>query len=190
MSAERAQPQRRTIALIGLRGSGKTTVGRILADLLHGQCVDVDEVILRESGRPRHGRACGSIREIFEIEGEEGFRRRERDAIAAITVSPPAVMSVGGGAVLDESNRNALARVATVVWLTAPAQVLWERVSSDPATVDSRPPLSELNGLAELEKLATQRRETYEESADLVVDTEGRSPSQVARAIIEGLGYG
>lgn len=182
MSGEQAEPQRRTIALIGLRGSGKTTVGRILADLLDGRCIDADEVIQRESGL--------SIRRMFEREGEEGFRRRERAVIARITLSPPAVMSVGGGAVLDESNRKAITEVATVVWLTAPAQVLWERISADPTTAASRPSLTDLTGVAELEQLATQRREKYESVADLVINTDGLSPPQVAQAIIQRLADG
>lgn len=177
MSGKPAGSPRRTIALIGLRGSGKTTVGRILADLLDGQCIDVDEVIQGESEL--------SISEIFEREGEEGFRQREREVIAKIASSPPAVVSVGGGAVLDEANAEVLAKMATVVWLTAPAQVLWERISADPKTAGSRPSLTDLSGVAELEQLATQRRTSYERLADLVMDTEGLSPSQVAQAILD-----
>lgn len=182
MSRERNRPQPRTIALIGLRGSGKTTVGRILADLLDAECIDADELIQRESGL--------SISEIFEHEGEEGFRRREREVIARIASSPPAVVSVGGGAVLDASNRKALAEVATVVWLTAPTQVLWERISTDPKTAESRPSLTDLSGVAELERLGAQRGEKYKEAADLVIDTGALSPRQVAQAIIDKLGEG
>lgn len=194
MSGKRTDPpsglahsQRRTIVLIGLRGSGKTTVGRILADLLDGQCIDADEVIQREAGRQTR-RACRSISEIFKLEGEEGFRRREREVIAKIALSPPAVVSVGGGAVLDEANAEVLTKIATVVWLTAPAQVLWERISADPKTAGSRPSLTDLSGVAELEQLATQRFESYERLASQVIDTEGLSPSQVAQAILENLG--
>lgn len=181
MSGEPTGSRRRTIALIGLRGSGKTTVGRILAGLLGGECIDADEVIQRESKL--------SISNIFEREGEEGFRRREREVIAKIASSPPAVVSVGGGAVLDEANAQVLASIATVVWLTAPAQVLWERISADPSSAGSRPSLTDLSGVAELEQLATQRHASYERAADLAVDTEGLSQSQVAQTILDILTF-
>ena len=179
MSGNQTGNGRRTIALIGLRGSGKTTVGRMLADLVDGEWVDVDEVIQRESGL--------SISTIFETEGEAGFRRREREAIAQIASSPPAVVSVGGGAVLDVANAKVLKSMATVVWLTAPPSVLWKRISTDSHGLDSRPPLTDLDGLAEMEELERCRRLVYETMADFVIDTEGRSPSQVARAILAKL---
>lgn len=169
----------RSIVLIGLRGSGKTTVGRILAEQLGGACVDSDEVIQRESGK--------SIAEIFEQEGEAGFRQRERDAVVRIVDHPPQVISIGGGAVLDESNAKSLASVGTIVWLIAPASELWKRIQRDASTTTSRPPLTDLDGVAELEQLAVSRSPTYERVADIVIDTSEQSPRQVARAIMDKL---
>lgn len=175
MTDQTTRPPKRSIALIGLRGSGKTTVGRILGARLGAEAVDVDEIIEQESGQ--------SIAEIFAQEGEAGFRQREREAIARTVAAPPAVISVGGGAILDKSNATALAQVATIVWLTAPSRVLWERLAKDPATPSSRPPLTDRDGMAELEELARERSPIYQRVADLVIDTTELSPKQVAEAI-------
>ena len=175
MTVQTTRSPKRSIALIGLRGSGKTTVGRILGERLGVETDDIDAIIERESGQ--------TIAEIFAKEGEAGFRQREREAIARTVTRPPAVISVGGGAVLDKSNATALAQVATIVWLTAPSGILWARISKDPTTPTSRPPLTSLDGMAELEKLAKERSPIYERLADLVIETEELTPKQVAEAI-------
>jgi shikimate kinase/GNAT superfamily N-acetyltransferase len=164
-----------TIALIGLRGCGKSMVGRQLAELRGGECVDTDEVVVRLAGK--------SVAAIFADEGEAGFRRRERKVIAQVVAAPPTVVSVGGGAVLDERNVEALRRVATLVWLTAPVEVLWQRVSADRNTATSRPSLTDRPGLKELEHLLAVRSAAYQRAADLVMDTAGRTPSQVAEEV-------
>lgn len=176
MTTGGAQHKRRCIALIGLRGSGKTTVGRQLADLLDGKCVDTDDLVVEQAGQ--------SIAAIFAQEGEAGFRRREREAIKGLLATPPAVISVGGGAVLDERNVEALRRVATLVWLTAPPDVLWQRILSDRAGSESRPPLTDRIGRDEIEHLLAQRSPLYEQAADVAVDTTRRTPREVAEAII------
>ena len=176
MTTDGTQRLRATIALIGLRGCGKSTVGRQLAELLGGECVDTDEVLVRLAGK--------SVAAIFADEGEAGFRRREREVIAQIVAAPPKVVSVGGGAVLDERNVEALRRVATLVWLTAPVEVLWQRVSADRNTVTSRPALTDRPGLKELEHLLAVRSAVYRRAADLIVDTAGRTPFQATEAIV------
>ncbi len=168
---------KQVIALIGLRGSGKSTVGCALADLLGGECVDTDERITHEAGR--------SIADIFADEGEDGFRRREREAVAQILASPPAVISVGGGAVLDEGTARHLKSVATVVWLVAPAQLLWKRISADDKTPRSRPPLADRSGPAGLQQLLDERAATYEYVADFVVNTTEESPRNIAETIAQ-----
>jgi len=168
--------RRGSIALIGLRGSGKTTVGRELAALLGGLCVDTDDLVVRHSGK--------SIDAIFEEEGEDGFRRRERDAVTRIITDPPAVISLGGGAVLDEENVRALRRVATLVWLTAPVEVLRQRIASDETSSESRPALTGLSGPEEVERLLRERSAFYERAADLVIDTSGNMPRAIARAVL------
>ncbi|MDO8629388.1 MAG: type I 3-dehydroquinate dehydratase, partial [Phycisphaerales bacterium] len=118
-AASHARPRApgvRCVALVGFRGSGKTTVGRTLAEFLGGDCIDTDDLIVKAAGR--------TIADIFADEGEAGFRQREAEVIRWVVATPPAVLSVGGGAVLDERNVQALRSVAAIVWLTAPASVL------------------------------------------------------------------
>ncbi len=179
MTTARGKREKPSIALIGLRGSGKSAVGRELATLLGGQCVDIDELVVEAAGR--------SITAVFDQEGEPGFRRRERNAVAQVVAAAPAVISVGGGALLDENNVRTLKQVATLVWLTAPVEVLRQRVASDRTTADSRPPLTERAGLVELKQLLAERSPIYEHAADLTVDTEHRTPREVARAIAAAL---
>jgi len=178
----RRDSEKPSIALIGLRGSGKSSVGRELASLLGGQCVDTDQLVVEAVGK--------SIAKIFEDEGEAGFRRRECDAIAQVVATRPAVISVGGGAVLSEQNVRALRQVATIVWLTAPIDVLWERVCADTNAAESRPPLTEHAGRAELERLQRERTPIYANVADLTIDTAQRSIPEVGHAIAAALGRG
>jgi shikimate kinase len=98
------------------------------------------------------------------------------------------VISVGGGAVLSDQSVRALRHVATIVWLTAPIDVLWERISADTTAADSRPPLTEHSGRAELEVLESERLPMYEDVADLTVDTSNRTIREVAQAIATALG--
>ena len=179
-TVRRSDSEKPSIALIGLRGSGKSTVGRELASLLGGHCVATDRLVVETAGK--------SIARIFEEEGEAGFRRRERDAIMQVVTTPPAVISVGGGAVLLEQNVRVLRQVATIVWLTAPIDVLWERICTDTAAADSRPRLTEHTGRAELEALESERLPIYQNAADLTVDTTQRSIQEVAQVIATALG--
>ncbi len=175
MTASGVEHSKPCVALIGLRGCGKSTVGRKLAELIGGDCVDTDDFIVQQAGK--------SISAIFHEEGEAGFRQREREAIAHVSANPPAVISVGGGAVLDEENVRVLKKAAVLVWLTAPAEVLWRRIASDQATADSRPPLTDRGAREELEHLLLERGPLYEQAADIVIDTQQSTPLEVARAI-------
>ena len=182
MSTGATCARRPTIALIGIRGCGKTTVGRQLATILGGDLLDTDARIVQLAGK--------SIAAIFVEEGEAGFRRREREVISRISADPPAVVSVGGGAVLDDHNVETLRRTATVVWLTAPVETLWERIRGDETTAASRPPLTDRPGLKELEHLLSARASVYARAADFTVDTTGRTPLQVAEVILKELDTG
>lgn len=179
MTADANRSGHVSIALIGLRGSGKSTVGAILARLMDIQFVDTDEIIISQAGR--------SIAAIFAEEGEAGFRRRECDAVSEVAANPPGVISVGGGAIVNESNVQRLQGVATIVWLTAPVDVLWARISADQRTDDTRPGLTDRSGADELRRLLTQREPLYARAADLIVDTTGLEPPSVARRIMMDL---
>jgi 3-dehydroquinate dehydratase/shikimate dehydrogenase len=167
---------RNAVALIGLRGSGKTTVGRELAAMLQVPFFDTDELITVEAGK--------SISEIFETEGETGFRARERRAVARAVETAPSVISVGGGAILDATNVTALRRSATIIWLAAPPEILYERIAADAASAASRPALTTLEGPDELERLLQERRPQYESAADVTIHTTGRTPTDLARQIV------
>ena len=170
----------RPVALIGFRGSGKSTVGRELAGLLRGHFIDTDDVIATQAGK--------SITAIFRDEGEDGFRQRERKVIQQIVGSPPAIIGVGGGAVMDRQNVEPLKKVATVVWLRARPEVLWERIAQDAATPETRPALTRLSGLQEVEQLLTQRTPYYQRAADIIIDTVQAKPRDIAVKITEQLG--
>lgn len=169
----------RSVALIGLRGCGKTSVGAALAIRLGGDRVDTDELVVQRAGH--------SIADIFATEGEVGFRTYERDVIAELVQAPPCVISVGGGAILDERNVADLRGVARLVWLTAPPGVLWSRVAADPNSDDTRPPLTDKSDAAEIVYLLDRRKALYQRAADLTVDTDGRSVAEVVETIVAWL---
>ncbi len=161
------------IVLIGYRGSGKTRVGRIVAEQRDEQFVDIDELIVHFAGR--------DIATIFSEEGEHGFRNRERKCIEMSTAVPNRVISAGGGAVESPDTRELLRNYGTVVWLSAPADVLWSRISSDPASVINRPNLAG-GGLSEVVEILEKRTPLYAQTSHVTVDA-SRSPNDVARDI-------
>src|SRR5205807_4432558 len=133
------------------------------------------------------------VPDIFATQGERAFRALESQAVADACASPvPAVVACGGGAVLDPSNRRRLGPAGTVVWLQAPAGVLAERVGTGdgrPLLVDpSGAPRAQTHVTATLERLATLREPSYASLADVVVDTAGRSPSEVAAEVLQAAG--
>jgi shikimate kinase len=159
-----------------MMGSGKTTVGRLVATRLGWAHVDSDEQVCRRTGR--------TVREIFETDGEAAFRLEETKALrAAVSEEPrgPAVVSVAGGAVLDEENRRLLGDTGAIVWLEAPPHVLATRVR---AGADHRPLLG-ADPEAALARLQTQRRPIYADLADLTVDAGDRNPTQLADEVVE-----
>jgi shikimate kinase len=168
-----AEPER--LYLVGMMGSGKTTVGRVVASRLGWAFVDSDEQVCQRTGR--------TVREIFETDGEAAFRREETAALRSVALGEPptaAVVAVAGGAVLDPSNRQLLGETGAVVWLEAPASVLATRVH---AGVDHRPLLGDDPATA-LADLAAQRAPLYEDLADHVIDVADRPPTQIADELV------
>jgi shikimate kinase len=149
---------RRNIYLVGLMGAGKTTVGRQLAKRLVRPFLDSDHEIVARTGVP--------IPTIFEIEGEDGFRRREAQTIHELTESDNLVMATGGGVVINPENRQRLHDTGWVVYLDVPPALLYERTRHD----RNRPLLNVPDPLARLEELYAIRDPLYREIAHVVID--------------------
>ena len=152
-------------------GAGKSAVGRQLARLLQREFFDSDAEIERRTGV--------DIPFIFEKEGEEGFRRRERDVIAELATREGIVLATGGGAVLDPDNRAALASSGVVVYLEASVAQQLERTRLS----NNRPLLDAPDPAERLAALLRQRDPLYRELAELVVPTDGRMVKEVAQEI-------
>ncbi len=168
---------KRIIFLIGYRGSGKSTVGRVLADRLGWTFADADTVLEERFGQ--------SIREIFAQEGEAGFRDKESAILKELCARRDVVIATGGGVVLRDENRVQLRTHGYVVWLTADAATLWARIQADHTTAARRPALT-TGGIAEVEQLLAIREPLYRATADIVVPVATVSPEQAADAILAG----
>jgi len=164
------------IVLIGFMGSGKTMAGRVLAQKLEVEFVDTDALVEDESGMP--------VADIFEREGETGFRAREADAARAVLGDKvPRIVALGGGAPAQEEIRALLSRPGVVTtYLKVSLDEVRRRLGDD----DARPMLQ----VADLEKLFDERRGIYEGVADVTVDTDGRGPEDVADEIARRAGHG
>lgn len=150
--------QNDNIYLVGLMGAGKTTVGRQLAKRLGRRFFDSDHEIEARTGV--------KIPTIFEIEGEDGFRKREAQTIAELTAESGIVLATGGGVILNPDNRRQLHDTGWVVYLNVPPRLLYERTRHD----RNRPLLRVPDPLAKLEELHKARDPLYREAAHLVLD--------------------
>ncbi|MEZ5996337.1 MAG: shikimate kinase [Hyphomonadaceae bacterium] len=164
----------RTVALVGLMGAGKTTIGRRLAQALDLPFADADDAIAAAAGR--------SIADIFAERGECEFRRGERQVIARLLDGPPLVLATGGGAFIDARTRALMKQHAISVWLKAPLDVLMKRV----AKRDHRPLLKEDDPRAVMEKLMDERYPVYAE-ADLTIETGTGPHNSAVAAILDAL---
>jgi shikimate kinase len=163
------------VVLIGMMGTGKTSIGRPVAARLGRRFLDSDEQVERRTGR--------TVREIFEADGEAAYRRLESEALAAALAEPePAVVAAAGGVVIDPANRELLRRAGTVIWLDAPPEVLARRIVDG----DHRPLLGD-DPLATLTRLAAEREGWYREVADAVVDVGGRTEAEAVEAVLDVL---
>ena len=150
----------RHLVLVGLMGTGKTTIGRRCAERLDRPFVDTDDVVETLTGMP--------FTEFWAAHGEAGFRSLEKQAVADVSESPePLVIASGGGAVLDAENRARFRATGVVVWLQAPVEVLVRRVG----TGASRPLLAG-DPAGALRRLGATREATYEAAAHATVDTD------------------
>ena len=165
-------PYRRPIFLVGMMGAGKTTIGRGLARLLGREFLDLDHEI--------EGRCGVRIAHIFDIEGEEGFRRRECSVLEQCSCEPDLVLATGGGAVLAPENRSILKARGVVVYLRATPEALYSRVARD----RSRPLLQTPDPQGRIRELLAMREPLYEEVADIVFDTGTMPVVQVVKSLL------
>ena len=166
----------RTVALVGMMGVGKSTVGKKLADSLSAPFVDSDDEIERAAGL--------SVHEIFRMHGEPEFRRGERRVIERLLKGPPIVLATGGGAYMDAGTRALLKQTATTIWLRADLDLIWKRVNRR----DTRPLLKQENPKQVLADLLTVRAPIYAE-ADFAIDSGDGPASDAVKAIREAMGF-
>ena len=165
------------ILLIGYRGTGKTTVGRLLAKQLGWTFADCDDHIEAGAGR--------SVADIFETEGEPGFRDREAAGLRDLCGRDRIVVATGGGVILRPANREMLRNAGFVVWLVASPATVYSRLMNDPINASRRPNLTSEGGLDEVRTLIAEREAQYRELADFVADADAPSPEAVATAILK-----
>lgn len=164
------------IFLIGFMGSGKTTIGGLLAKRLGWSFADLDDLIARSAGL--------TVTEIFAREGEEGFRRRETEAVRAAAAGRQSVVATGGGAACRDENLALMLASGRVVGLAVSAAEAVRRAgtrSGRPLLDDSADPLAAATALL-------SARQSFYARAHLQVETEGRTPDEAVNAILGGLG--
>ncbi len=171
------------LVLVGYRGTGKSTVGCLVAEAMNRKFLDVDVEIEAQSGQ--------SIAAIFAQAGESGFRDWEERTLAVLLESnPTAVVATGGGSVMREQNRRRLQAFGHIVWLTADPDELARRLLADERSQKSRPALTSVGLIDEIATVLTERTPIYKQLADTVIETGAKSPEQVAAAVLESVASG
>src|SRR4051794_20015250 len=167
-----------SVVLIGYRGSGKTTIGRKLADRLWQQCVDTDELVVKKAGK--------SIKEIFEQEGEAGFRALEAGVIREALKLEDHVIALGGGALDREEIRQAVkASGHRVIYLKCDPEELLKRIQADPTTAEARPNLTSLGGgIEEIKSMLDLREPVYRSVMSGELEVTYLSPEEAVPYIV------
>lgn len=163
--------------LIGYRGSGKTTVAAELSSLLSLPWVDADQRLVETAGK--------TIAQIFAEVGEPGFRDLETQTLKSLASKTGQVVALGGGVILRPENREILKQTGKTVWLTAPPEILAERIERDAATKANRPSLTSQGVLGEIQTVLQQRLPLYEQAAEWSIAVDRFSPREVAQQIAE-----
>ncbi|WP_145025931.1 shikimate kinase [Caulifigura coniformis] len=167
------------ITLIGYRGTGKSTVGPQLAARLGFDFLDADPEIERRAGK--------SIRQIFADSGEPEFRRLEAAFLAEQLGRERLVLAPGGGAILNETTRTRMRDAGPVVWLTAPTDVIVQRMAEDATSTERRPALTNLPPRDEIEQLLAKRTPLYAQAATITVETSGKPVDTIVELILSAL---
>jgi shikimate kinase len=161
----------RNIALCGFMGTGKSSVGRLVAETLHFAFLDTDTVIEARAGK--------SISQIFDEQGEAAFRELEKRIVKELALRDRTVISTGGGLVVDPENLESLKSHALVVCLWASPETIWSRVKNQ----SNRPLLNEADPLEKIRSLLAERAPCYKQS-DVLLSTELRSAREVAQQVL------
>jgi shikimate kinase len=169
------------LVLIGYRGTGKTTVARLVAERLEWPWFDTDAEIEARAGK--------SIADIFADEGEAAFRDWESQVVADLAGRERCVLALGGGAVMRPGTRAVIASQSKTVWLRALPETLWRRIQNDQSTAGRRPNLTSAGGITEIIATLDARNPVYRQCAEWEVDTEGKSPAEVTDAILAQLNF-
>jgi shikimate kinase len=164
------------LVLIGYRATGKTSVGRRLAALLNRSFVDLDQVLVEETGQ--------TIAEIVAQKGWEEFRRRERELVARYGSREGWILATGGGVVLDPENVRILRKNGIVIWLTADPDTIQSRLMDDRPGEVSRPSLTGKDSLSEVAEVLQARQHLYLAAAQIIIDTVGQTVDEVADRIL------
>lgn len=168
------------VVLVGYRGTGKTSVGRILAAKLRKPFLDSDEMVKISAGK------C--VLEMVMERGWDFFRKEEKRIVAELSRRDECIVALGGGAVLDEENVRNLKDKGLFIWLTAEGQTIARRLNGDGKTREQRPPLTGKDPGEEIRSLLKIRGPVYEKIADCRIDTSNRSIEEVAVEVLRFLG--
>ncbi len=168
------------LILIGYRGTGKTSVGRLLAAKLGRSFLDSDELVKISSGK--------TVREMVAEKGWGYFRQEEKRVVAELAAKDDCVVALGGGAVLDEENVRKIKSKGFLIWLTADAQTIVGRLNGDGKSFEQRPPLAGKDPDEETRSLLKAREPLYAKIADCRVDTSDRSIEEMAAEVLRILG--
>ena len=169
------------IILIGYRCTGKTSVGKKIAEQLGIPFFDTDEIIQKHTGN--------SIREIVDEKGWDAFRAEERATIKKLSSLTDGIIAAGGGSVMDAENRKALKQDGLCVWLTADVSTIVARMKNDRTTTTQRPPLSDGGLERETVEILEAREPFYQEMADCIVDTAGKGIDAVIDEVCSELAH-
>lgn len=167
------------ICLIGFMGSGKSTIGKILAEKLKIPFIDQDEEIEKNEKR--------KISEIFEKAGEDYFREIESRSLLQALSEKPVVVALGGGVIEREDNRKVLQKDCTVVYLTASIQTIISRIESE---IEKRPKISKTDTAKDINALLLGRLKHYESVSNITIKTDNMTPEEIADNIIKKLALG
>ena len=167
------------IILIGFRGTGKTTIGKMLAQRLGKEFVDADEYLEQKEGK--------TVKDIFAEGGEKLFREIETQIIAELCLLDNRVVATGGGAILREENVKTLKKSGIIILLEADTDTIYKRIHRDARTEQRRPSLTNRNAYEEIEYLLEYRRPLYDKTADFVINTTTMSATDAANKIVSFL---